>query len=93
MGTGERKEETIKVRVSKEQKRLLKEVATSKGVTMSALLVGGTFDRIEKEKAMILEQEKLKQRIEDFESKIPMLKSKLKDRNIKNRRCFLWLKK
>ena len=39
------KDDYIKVRVSKEQKKLFKRVAELKGITMTELLVGGTEER------------------------------------------------
>ena len=39
------KDDYIKVRVSKEQKKLFKRVAELKGITLTELLVGGTEER------------------------------------------------
>ena len=43
------KDDYIKVRVSKEQKKLFKKVAELKGITMIELLVGGTEERVLRE--------------------------------------------
>ena len=43
------KDAYIKVRVSKEQKKLFKKVAELKGITMIELLVGGTEERVLRE--------------------------------------------
>ena len=39
------KDDYIKIRVSKEQKKLFKRVAELKGITLTELLVGGTEER------------------------------------------------
>lgn len=49
VGTMAIKDAYIKVRVSKEQKKLFKKVAELKGITMIELLVGGTEERVLRE--------------------------------------------
>lgn len=80
MGTTKKKDDTIKIRVSTEQKKLYKDVATEKGITMSELLIGCTEEVIEKERLRSMEQERTSSRIEEFESKIPKIKTKLEER-------------
>lgn len=89
MGTMLKKDETIKIRVSNEQKRLFKDVATKKNISMSELLIGSTENVIEKERSRSMEQEITSSRIEEFESKIPRIKAKLEERN-HSKNKFIW---
>lgn len=82
MGTRLKKDETIKIRVTDEQKRLYKNVATEKGITMSELLIGCTENVIEKERLRKMEQQRTNLRIEEFETKIPKIKAKLEERKL-----------
>ena len=63
------KDDYIKVRVSKEQKKLFKRVAELKGITMTELLVGGTeralreLDKIEGTKSLELRVSELEKKL------------------------------
>ena len=57
------KDDYIKVRVSKEQKKLFKRVAELKGITLTELLVGGTEERALREINKIEGAESLEERV------------------------------
>lgn len=80
VGTKIKKDEAIKIRVRAEQKRMFKDVAVKKNVSMSELLIGCTEDVIEREKLKSLEQERTRPRIEEFETKLQILKARMEER-------------
>lgn len=80
MGTRLKKDDTIKIRVSNEQKRLFKDEATKKNISMSELLLGCTENVIEKERLRSREQERTRPRAEEFEVKLKLLKARLEER-------------
>lgn len=82
------KDDYIKVRVSKEQKKLFKRVAELKGITMTELLVGGTEERALREINKIEGTESLKQRVEILESKIQEIKLKMESQRAKKKTFF-----
>lgn len=88
MGTIAIKDDYIKVRVSKEQKKLFKRVAELKGITMTELLVGGTEERALREINKIEGTESLKQRVEILESKIQEIKLKMESQRAKKKTFF-----
>lgn len=71
------KDDYIKVRVSKEQKKLLKRVAELKGITLTELLVGGTEERALREINKIEGAEILEQQVAEVEKKLQEIKLKL----------------
>lgn len=92
MGTRLKKDATIKIRVSNEQKRLFKNVATKKNISMSELLIGCTENVIEKERLRSLEQERTRPRVEEFETKIQKIKARMEERK-QSKNKSIWNKK
>lgn len=88
MGTMGKKEEFIKVRVTKEQKELFKQAAKLKGVTMTELLVVGTEERALKEVEKVLKKDQLEKRVDDLENKIQDLKRKMDSKDMKKKSFF-----
>ena len=66
------KDDYIKVRVSKEQKKLFKRVAELKGITLTELLVGSTEEIALKEQKKLENKESLEQRVVEVEKKLKM---------------------
>ena len=64
------KDDYIKVRVSKEQKKLFKRVAELKGITMTELLVGGTEERALRKLDKIEGTKSLELRVSELEKKL-----------------------
>ena len=71
------KDDYIKVRVSKEQKKLFKRVAELKGITLTELLVGSTEEIALKEQKKLENKESLEQRVAEFEKKLQEIKLKM----------------
>jgi len=91
MGTRLKKDETIKIRVTDEQKRLYKNVATKKNISMSELLIGCTENIIEKERLRSIEQEITKPRVEEFELRLQLVKARMEERK-KSKKKSIWSK-
>lgn len=82
------KDDYIKVRVSKEQKKLFKKVAELKGITMTELLVGGTEERALRELDKIEGTKSLEQRVEEVEKKIQEIKLKMESQSSRRKSFF-----
>lgn len=91
MGMGLKKDETIKIRVSSDQKKIFKDVATKKNIYMSELLIVCTENVIEKEQLKSLEYEITKPRIEELELKLSILKARMEERK-KSKKKSIWSK-
>lgn len=92
VGIGVKKDETIKIRVSAEQKRRFKDVATKKHISMSELLIGCTENVIEKERLKNLEYEITRARTEEFERKIQMMRAKQEERKHRQKQSIWKMK-
>ena len=79
------KDDYIKVRVSKEQKKLFKRVAELKGITLTELLVGGTEERALREINKIEGAESLEERVAEVEKKLQEIKLKLESQSSKKK--------
>ena len=75
------KDDYIKVRVSKEQKKLFKKVAELKGITMTELLVGGTEERALRELDKIEGTKRLELRVSELEKKLQDIKLKMESQS------------
>ena len=79
------KDDYIKIRVSKEQKKLFKRVAELKGITLTELLVGGTEERALREINKIEGAESLEERVAEVEKKLQEIKLKLESQSSKKK--------
>ena len=75
------KDAYIKVRVSKEQKKLFKKVAELKGITMTELLVGGTEERALRELDKIEGTKRLELRVSELEKKLQEIRVKMEGKD------------
>lgn len=71
------KQEIIRIRVTKEQKELFKEVANIKGITLTELLIVDTEIRAKKELDYIKNKETVEQRAVDTDAKLQLIKNRL----------------
>lgn len=81
VGTMAIKDAYIKVRVSKEQKKLFKKVAELKGITMIELLVGGTEERVLRELDKIEGTKSLEIRVSELEKKLQEIRVKMEGKD------------
>ena len=86
------KDDYIKVRVSKEQKKLFKKVAELKGITMTELLVGGTEERALRELDKIEGTKRLELRVSELEKKLQDIKLKMESQSSKKKSFIKFLK-
>ena len=86
------KDDYIKVRVSKEQKKLFKKVAELKGITMTELLVGGTEERALRELDKIEGTKRLELRVSELEKKLQEIKFKMESQKAEKKSFFKFLK-
>ena len=82
------KNDYIKVRVSKEQKKLFKRVAELKGITMTELLVGGTEERALRELDKIEGTKSLELRVSELEQKLQEIKLKMERQKAEKKTFF-----
>ena len=83
------KDDYIKVRVSKEQKKLFKRVAELKGITLTELLVGGKEEIALREIHKIEVSESLEQRVAEVERKLQEIKLKMENQRGEKKKSFL----
>lgn len=86
------KDDYIKVRVSKEQKKLFKRVAELKGITLTELLVGGTEEIALREIHKIEVSESLEQRVAEVERKLQEIKLKMENQRGEKKNFFKKIK-
>jgi len=79
------KDDYIKVRVSKEQKKLFKRVAELKGITLTELLVGSTEEIALKEQKKLENKESLELRVSELEKKLQDIKLKMESQSSKKK--------
>ena len=79
------KDDYIKVRVIKEQKKLFKRVAELKGITLTELLVGSTEEIALKEQKKLENKESLEQRVVEVEKKLQEIKLKMESQSSKKK--------
>lgn len=75
-----KKDEFIKVRVTKEQKELFREAAKELGITMTDLLVVGTEEFAKSKLETLKSREKIEARALKMEEQIKVLRNKLNRR-------------
>lgn len=88
VGTRVKKEEFIKVRVSKEQKELFKRVAEIKGITMTELLVVGTENFARQQEENIKVKDMINVRAMRTEENIQELKIRMEQRKKEKNKFF-----
>lgn len=76
MGTKSIKDDNIKVRLTKEQKELFKEIAKSKGITLSELIVVGTDEFCKRQKEKLDFKDILEARAKSTDEKLIKLREK-----------------
>ena len=86
------KDDYIKVRVSKEQKKLFKRVAELKGITLTELLVGSTEEIALKEQKKLENKESLEQRVVEVEKKLQEIKLKMESQKAEKKSFLKVLK-
>ena len=86
------KDDYIKVRVSKEQKKLFKRVAELKGITLTELLVGSTEEIALKEQKKLENKESLEQRVVEVEKKLQEIKLKMESQKAEKKSFLKILK-
>lgn len=77
MAKEETKLDFIRLRVTRDQKELFKQVANIKGITLTELLLADTEIRVAKELEYLKNKEQLEQRSENINVKLQILKNKL----------------
>ena len=83
------KDDYIKIRVSKEQKELFKDIAKKKNISMSKFIIVSTEERALREKEKIEGTENLDLRVTELEKKLQEIKLKMESqRTEKNRKKF-----
>lgn len=82
------KDEVIRVRVSKEQKELFKNIAKGKNVSMSEFIVVATEERALKEQEKLENKESLELRVEQLEGKLQEIKVKMETNRAEKRSFF-----
>ena len=83
------KDDYIKIRVSKEQKALFKEIAKKKKISMSEFMIVATEERALREKEKIEGTENLDLIVTELEKKLQEIKLKMESqRTEKNRKKF-----
>ena len=80
MGTIGKKDTSIKVRVTREQKELFKLVADELGITMTDLLVVGTEELAKLKLENIKAKDQIEKRAAKMEKQIQVLKNRLEER-------------
>ena len=87
------KNDYIKVRVSTEQKKLFKDIAKKKKVSMSEFMVVATEQKALREKEKIESTESLEQRVEQLESKLRDIKVKMEKQRVEKKSFFKFFQK
>lgn len=86
-----KKDDYIRVRVTTDDKKIFKEVATDLGVSMSELMIVATKNVVRKHKEKLLSQNDIEQRAINTEDKLQEVKMKMMSRRerSKARRKFI----
>lgn len=95
MAKTKEKLEEIKIRLTPEEKKLIKDAAASKGITMSKLILDSVIPTAKRELAFIEYKEIIEDRAAAMESKIEDLKGNMKNRraNKKKNKIFNFARK
>ena len=94
------KNDYIKIRVSKEQKELFKDIAKKKNVSMSEFMIVATEEKALREQEKIEGTERLEFRVAELEKKLQEIKLKMESQRIEKKQkkslfenFFKWLEK
>lgn len=82
------KDDIIRVRVSKEQKELFKDIAKVKKVSMSEFIVVATEERALRELEKSVGTESLEQRVAEVEKKLQDIKAKMESQRAEKKSFF-----
>lgn len=85
-GTVATKKEEIKIRLTKEQKDLIKRVADKQGLTMSEFILNKIEPLAKSIECNLDNKEMIEDRINNTENKIQLIKLKMKERSGKKKR-------
>ena len=79
------KDDYIKIRVSKEQKELFKDIAKKKNISMSKFIIVSTEERALREKEKFEGTKSLELRVSELEQKLQEIKLKLESQSSKKK--------
>ena len=79
------KDDYIKIRVSKEQKELFKDIAKKKNISMSKFIIVSTEERALREKEKFEGTKSLELRVSELEKKLQEIKLKLESQSSKKK--------
>ena len=82
------KDDYIKIRVSKEQKALFKDIAKKKNISMSKFIIVSTEERALREKEKFEGTNSLELRVSELEKKLQEIKLKLESQSSKKKSFF-----
>ena len=86
------KDDYIKIRVSKEQKALFKDIAKKKKISMSEFMIVATEERALREKEKFEGTKSLELRVDELEKKLQELKLKMEGQRAKKKSFLMVLK-
>lgn len=86
------KDDYIKIRVSKEQKALFKDIAKKKNISMSKFIIVSTEERALREKEKFEGTKSLELRVDELEKKLQELKLKMEGQRAKKKSFLMVLK-
>lgn len=86
------KDDYIKIRVSKEQKELFKDIAKKKNISMSKFIIVSTEERALREKEKLEGTKSLELRVSELEKKLQEIKLKMESQKAEKKSFFKFLK-
>ena len=86
------KDDYIKIRVSKEQKALFKDIAKKKKISMSEFMIVATEERALREKEKFEGTKSLELRVSELEKKLQDIKLKMESQSSKKKSFIKFLK-
>ena len=91
MGKRKEKLEEIKIRVTVEEKRLIKEAAASKNITMTKFILDNTVQTAKRQLNRVQHKEIICTRVDKTEDKIEGLKTALEVRKSSRKKNNFWV--
>jgi len=88
VGTMAIKDDYIKIRVSKEQKELFKDIAKKKNISMSKFIIVSTEERALREKEKLEGTKSLELRVSELEQKLQEIKLKMERSKADKKKFF-----
>ena len=82
------KDDYIKIRVSKEQKELFKDIAKKKNISMSKFIIVSTEERALREKEKFESTKSLELRVSELEQKLQEIKLKMERQKAEKKTFF-----